>query len=273
MLQKKVGVAVLAAGFGQITPDVPKSLERFNHKRLVQYPLDEAIALGSKPVVVVNGGDFGDKIIGALSGDYSDLAFARQSERRGPADAFNQALPLLRAAGCTEAVALFGDMPFVSRYHIRGLVIRHKENKADLTISTWQFNPSHSLAHCMWGYANFCVDRSSEAGATCGFPIIRKYKEYPDNGAEVLSSVYVINLDWFEQAFPDLPEEDKGDGFAREKHLPNLVELAALSGRRVVNMQLSDNDVHEIVGVNTLNDWQELLAFSSSHQHSSGGRS
>ncbi len=264
MLEKKVGAAILAAGYGQIG-DKPKVLVKFKHKRLIQYSLDETLALGLSPVIVVNGGDggFGNEIVCAMEEAYKGLSFAWQSGRRGPADAFHQALPMLRADGCTEAVGLFADMPFISRSHIRDLVAWHLKGDADLTISTWRFDPKHPLVNRMYGYANCdCVDRTTEDGSASGFPLVRKYSGLPEEGAEVLSSIYVLKLAWFEEVFPSLPEEDKGDGYPKEKHLPNLVEAAALTHARVVNMRLTDNDVPEIVGVNSLQDFQELSAFA-----------
>ncbi len=273
-MSQKFGAVVLAAGFGQINKGQPKVLESFNHKPLIRYPLDELAALQLQTVMVVNSrGDFGRKIVCALQPGYPALQFAWQDGRRGPADAFYQALPVLRQQGCTDAVCVFGDMPFVSRNHVRDLLIRHAENSAKLSISTWNCNPAHPLIHRMWGYAHTCVDRSSEDGGHNGFPVIRKYQDYPEAGAEVLSSVYVISLDWFERVFPGIPKEDKGDGFLPERHLPSLVELAGIYRPRVVNMRLSDCDVHEIVGVNTFDDWEELAAFANTHPHvHNGGR-
>ncbi len=273
MLQEKFGAVVLAAGFGQINTGQPKVLESFNHKSLVQYPLDELAALQLPTVVVVNSrGVFGHKIVCALQPEYPGLQFVWQDGRRGPADAFHQALPVLRNQGCTDAVCVFGDMPFVSRFHVRDLLLRHQENEAKLSISTWKCDPAHPLIHRMWGYAHTCVDRTSEDGSNNGFPIIRKYRDYPEAGAEVLSSVYVINLDWFKQMFPQIPKEDKGDGYPPERHLPSLVELAGIYRPRVVNMRLTDDDVPEILGVNTSGDWDELVQFANAHPHVYNGR-
>ncbi len=272
-MSKKVGAAILAAGFGQINSGRPKVLVSFNHKRLIQYPLDAFKGLGINPVIVVNNqGTFGNQIVCALEPDYPDLPFAWQDGRRGPADAFYQALCPLRGDGCTEALVGFGDMPFISKSHARDLIFRHTQNEAHLSVSSWKFDPNHPLAHRMSGYA-YCMDRTSGDGNINGFPFIRKYQGQPVEGSEVLSSLYVVNLAWFESVFEQLPEEDKNDGFPTERHLPNLVELAYIQRARVVNMRLTDDDVHEIVGVNTFEDWQELLAFANSHFNAhSGGR-
>lgn len=275
MVFRKFGAAVLAAGFGQINKGQPKVLETFNHKFLVRYPLDELAALGLDTVAVVNSqGDFGRQIVCALQPEYPSLQFAWQDGRRGPADAFHQALPVLRQQGCTDAVGLFGDMPFVSRNHVRDLLIRHREHNASLSISSWKCNLSHPLIQRMNGYAHVCLDRNlPDYDPRKGYPQIRKYNGYPEEGAEVLSSVYVVNLDWFEYMFTDIPQESKGDGYPPESHLPSLVELAGLYQSSVVNMRLSDCDVHEIVGINTCEDWEELSAFAGSHPHNhNGGR-
>ena len=72
------------------------------------------------------------------------------------------------------------------------------------------------------------------------------------NCQRVNPSAWVFNVDWLMDNIQHLQPHDKGDGFAPELWLPDLVPLAVAQDKLVLELPLAD--YYEALGVNALSD-------------------
>jgi bifunctional UDP-N-acetylglucosamine pyrophosphorylase/glucosamine-1-phosphate N-acetyltransferase len=124
---------ILAAGEGvRMRSRRPKVLHELCGRRLIDYPIETAAALGARLVVVI-GRDAGP-VAEAVKG-VSDAALVEQPERLGTGHA------LLQARGaCPEdagvILVLPGDMPLLSEATLGRLVAHHRQTGAAATMLT-----------------------------------------------------------------------------------------------------------------------------------------
>ncbi|PIR97024.1 MAG: hypothetical protein COT91_03555 [Candidatus Doudnabacteria bacterium CG10_big_fil_rev_8_21_14_0_10_41_10] len=214
---------------------------------------------GLKPIVVVINETYGQSIQSAIErAGFSGLEFMHQTDRLGAADALNCALPIFLEDGklASETLVVFGDMPLLSPKLMRDMVAKHREVESKLTISSWPFDPDHKLASCMGNYAflvrdddinhrgtPLVVDKEGES------LVVSMYNGMiPQEGDQVLSSLYVVDTTWAREVLPSIEPMFKGDGFPPEKHMPKLIEKAMISSVPVANV-VCRNIAAEIIGV------------------------
>src|SRR5262245_46777226 len=124
---------ILAAGEGvRMRSRRPKALHELCGRRLIEYPIKAAAALGARLVVVI--GRDADQV-GLAVKAVSDAALVEQKERLGTGHA------LLQARGaCAEdsgaILVLPGDMPLLSEETLGRLVTHHRETGAAATLLT-----------------------------------------------------------------------------------------------------------------------------------------
>ncbi len=124
---------ILAAGESKrMRSRRPKALHMLGGRRLIDYPVRVARALGARVVLVV-GRDA--EAVREAVGETPDLAYAEQKERLGTGHALQQARGACGDGGGTILV-LPGDQPLMSEAMLRGLVERHKEAHAAATLLT-----------------------------------------------------------------------------------------------------------------------------------------
>ncbi len=124
---------ILAAGEStRMRSRRPKALHVLGGRRLIDYPVRVARALGARVVLVV--GRESDAVRAAV-GEAPDLAYAEQKERLGTGHALLQA----RGAcgdGAGTILVLPGDQPLMSEAMLRALVERHQAAGAAATLLT-----------------------------------------------------------------------------------------------------------------------------------------
>src|SRR5258705_10491028 len=122
---------ILAAGKGtRMRSDLPKVLHRLMGAPLLEYVLEKVEALGCDPRVVVVG--HGRDLVQAEFRDRG-VVWAVQEEQRGTGHAASVGLLALgERAG--EVLILNGDLPLLEIETLRGMLERHREQSADVTV-------------------------------------------------------------------------------------------------------------------------------------------
>ena len=124
---------ILAAGDSKrMRSRRPKALHVLGGRRLIDYPVRVARALGARVVLVV-GRDAGD--VRVAVGEAPDLGYVEQKERLGTGHALLQA----RGAcgdGAGTILVLPGDQPLMSEAMLGALVERHRASGAAATLLT-----------------------------------------------------------------------------------------------------------------------------------------
>jgi bifunctional UDP-N-acetylglucosamine pyrophosphorylase/glucosamine-1-phosphate N-acetyltransferase len=130
---KTLTTVILAAGEStRMRSRRPKALHVLGGRRLIDYPLRAARALGARVVLVVGRG--ADDVRTAV-GEAPDLAYVEQKERLGTGHALLQA----RGAcgdGAAAVLVLPGDQPLMSEATLRALVDHHRATGAAATLLT-----------------------------------------------------------------------------------------------------------------------------------------
>lgn len=133
MIMKTLTAVILAAGESKrMRGSRPKALHLLGGRRLIDYPVRVARALGARIVLVVGRG--ADDVRAAV-GEAPDLAYVEQKERLGTAHALLQA----RGAcgdGAGAVLVLPGDQPLMSEALLRALVDHHRSTAAAATLLT-----------------------------------------------------------------------------------------------------------------------------------------
>src|SRR5215510_14997347 len=129
----KLTAVILAAGESKrMRSSRPKALHLLGGRKLIDYPVHVARALGARVVLVV--GREADAVRGAV-GEPADLAYAEQKERLGTGHA------LLQARGdCGDGAGIIlvlpGDQPLMSEAMLSALIERHQKAGAAATLLT-----------------------------------------------------------------------------------------------------------------------------------------
>ena len=133
MIMKTLTAVILAAGESKrMRSSRPKALHLLGGRRLIDYPVRVARALGARVVLVVGRGA---EDVRAAVGEAPDLAYVEQKERLGTAHALLQA----RGAcgdGAGAVLVLPGDQPLMSEALLRALVDHHRSTAAAATLLT-----------------------------------------------------------------------------------------------------------------------------------------
>ena len=130
-IMRTLTAVILAAGESKRMRSArPKALHLLGGRRLIDYPVRVARALGARVVLVVGRG--ADDIRAAV-GEAPDLAYVEQKERLGTAHALLQARG---ACGAGAVLVLPGDQPLMSEALLRALVDHHRCTAAAATLLT-----------------------------------------------------------------------------------------------------------------------------------------
>ena len=131
----ETAAVVLAAGDGKrLHSQLPKVLHRAAGRPLLVHVLAALEPLGLGQTIVV-ASPRKDLIAETVAGAGSDagVEYAVQEVPRGTADAVRQALPLL-TKGIGRVLVLAGDAPLITTETVAGLIERHEEKHAVLSV-------------------------------------------------------------------------------------------------------------------------------------------
>ena len=209
----------------------PKVLHEVAGLPMVAYPVQAALDAGAWPIVVVPGRG-ADRVEAFLRARFGDrVAFARQAEPRGTADAVRAALPLLRTHR-GRVLVVYGDTPLLRSKDLRALVHATARARAPIGFLTFAAeNPS--------GYGRVVRDAKGRVAA------IREEKDCTTRERaidEVNAGVYVVNADVLRRHVGRIGAANR----AREFYLTDLVAFAA-RGRGAIAVR---GDEKSLRGVN-----------------------
>ena len=130
----ELSAVILAAGKGtRMKSDIPKVLHPLSGIPMIRYPVAFARALKADPIVIVVGHE-GDAVR-AEFGDSPDIRFVLQEPQLGTGHAVGFAKEALDGTK-GDVLILCGDVPLLKESTLRGLVDRHRESRAAMTVLT-----------------------------------------------------------------------------------------------------------------------------------------
>ena len=132
-----LSAVILAAGKGtRMKSDTPKVLHPLSGIPMIRYPAALARALKADPIVIVVGHE-GEAVRAEFedSEDSRDIRFVRQEPQLGTGHAVGFAKEILDGTK-GDVLILCGDVPLLLEPTLRGLVDRHRESRAVLTVLT-----------------------------------------------------------------------------------------------------------------------------------------
>ena len=221
-----LSIVILAAGQGtRMKSQFPKVLHPLAGRPMVKYVLDVATQLEPTGLALVIG--YGAQQLRQALGD--EVLYVEQPEQLGTGHAVLQARELL--AGQAETVlVLYGDTPFITRQTLEAMLRHHTENKAAITLLTFQ--PDDPT-----GYGRILRD---ETGKVVG--IVEHKEASPEQRGitEVNSGILCFRDAWLWSRLEKL-EPKHG-----EYYLTDLVELAVAEGELVAAKAA---DVAEVMGL------------------------
>jgi bifunctional UDP-N-acetylglucosamine pyrophosphorylase/glucosamine-1-phosphate N-acetyltransferase len=234
---KTLTAVILAAGESKrMHSSRPKALHLLGGRRLIDYPVRVARALGARVVVVVGRG--ADDVRAAV-GEAPDLAYVEQKERLGTAHALLQA----RGAcgdGAGAILVLPADQPLMSEALLRALVDHHRSTAAAATLLTAEVEDPA-------GYGRVI----REGGRPVAIIEHRDATAAQRAIGEIGTSTYCFDA---RRLWPALdrvtPQNEQG-----EHYLTDVVSILASSGARVE--ALAAPDPGECMGIN---DRKQLAA-------------
>ena len=236
-----IHVVVLAAGRGtRMKSAAPKVLHRAAALPLIEHVLRAAEAILPTTTVVVVGHQ-GDELRRALS-NRSGLRFALQEPQLGTGHALLQAGPLLAEATGT-LLLLSGDVPLLRGETLAGLLERHHQRSAAMTVLTARLDAPD-------GYGRIVRQKGQIDG-------IVEHKDASNEERqiqEINSGIYAFDLAPLFGALREL-----GSGNAQgEYYLPDLVRIYRARGLAVESVTV--NDPREVLGVNSRRELADVTA-------------
>ena len=229
MNERKLAAVVMAAGLGKrMRSETPKHLHPLLGRRLVDWVIETALALGAKPLVVVTSPQTEDTIA------HVGVTVAVQPEARGTGDAIAAARTAL-AGFDGDVLVLSGDSPLLTPDLLQRLVDAHRESEAAATVLT--FEPVRTLP-----YGRVVRDGDGNVRA-----IVEDgdANEQERSIRELNSSTYVFVASELWGALDELtPDNAQG-----ELYLTDTVRGLVDAGRRVGTYKSDDPEAP--VGVNT----------------------
>jgi bifunctional UDP-N-acetylglucosamine pyrophosphorylase/glucosamine-1-phosphate N-acetyltransferase len=208
--------------------ETPKHLHPLLGKRLVDWVIDAARALGPEPLVVVTSPETQD----AIAGD--GITVAVQPEARGTGDAIAAARAALDGFE-GDVLVLSGDSPLLTPELLEGLIAMHRESRAAATVLT--FEPVRPLP-----YGRILRDDEGNVRA-----IVEEGDATEQERAirELNSSTYVFDARELWGALDVL----KPDNVQGELYLTDTVRALAEAGKPVATYKSDDPEAP--VGINT----------------------
>ncbi len=227
----KLAAVVLAAGQGtRMKSALPKVLHPVAGVPMVQHSLASAAAVTDATPVLVVG--HGSEQVRAEVGDRA--RYALQEQQLGTGHAVRQAESLLREDGITDVLVTYADMPLLRAETLQGLVTKHSQSGATITMLTVALPDPHGFGRVVRDDAGRVVAIVEESDCTPTQRAIR----------ELNAGMYCFKASWLWPSLAQLRPSPKG-----EYYLTDLVGLAVAGGEPVADCETLDPE--ELLGINT----------------------
>jgi bifunctional UDP-N-acetylglucosamine pyrophosphorylase / glucosamine-1-phosphate N-acetyltransferase len=227
MTQRNLAAVVLAGGLGtRMRSDAPKHFHPLLGRRMVDWVIEAARALGPAPLVVVSAPE--------TSQEFDNIDVAVQAEPRGTGDALASARRNLDGFS-GEVLVLSGDTPLVHPKLLERLVEAHRREAAAATVLTFERDEPGTYGRIVRGEDGTVREIVEAADATDDQRAI----------GEVNSSIYVFEADL---VWPAIARLDPGNA-QRELYLTDAVRHLVSDGERVAAH--AANPAVDAEGVNT----------------------
>ncbi len=227
----KIAAVVLAAGKGtRMKSERPKVLHELAGRPMLHYPVDGALALGCRPVVLVTGHG-ADEVRASLRD--RQVSFALQEQQLGTGHALLSARRSLEDF-CGDLLLLCGDVPLLRRETLQQLLDLHRAEQAAATVLTAQLdNPR--------GYGRILRDGDEVLGI-----VEEKDATEQQRGIrEVNTGIYIFTAPRVFDILAGLGR-DNAQG---EYYLTDVLAALRRAGQRVQALVLEDAD--EAMGINS----------------------
>ena len=226
---------ILAAGKGtRMKSDKPKVLHEIFDKTLLGYVLDAVNGTGKVDESFVIVGHQSEIVDEYVKTNYKNAKTILQTPQLGTGHAVSMACPELESFD-GEVIILCGDTPLLTSYTLETFIKAHKENFADITVMTANFdNPKN------YGRIIRNVDGSVKA-------IVEEKdaNEKEKQIQEVNAGVYCLNWQKVKKAFSEL----KSNNAQGEYYLTDIIAWGTKKNLNVQAYVLKDNN--EILGINS----------------------
>jgi len=237
-MSRSTSVVILAAGQGtRMKSALPKVLHELCGRTLLDWVLDQALALDPKRIVVVVGHG-ADQVRASVERGpaASRVSFVVQAEQNGTGHALQVAAPELGTDPGT-VVVLYGDMP-VLRPTSLGVLLETAQEHGDEATAIFT-----AISDDPRGFGRILRDEEGE------FVAVREEKDCsPEERAipEVNTGVYAFPGKLLLECLPQLSAENAQG----EYYLTDVPVMLAAAGKPVETVLLEDLD--ETIGVNDL---------------------
>jgi bifunctional UDP-N-acetylglucosamine pyrophosphorylase/glucosamine-1-phosphate N-acetyltransferase len=229
LVNRKLAAVVMAGGLGtRMRSETPKHLHPLLGRRLVDWVVEAARAIGPDPLVVITSETTKDAI------EAEGITVVVQPEARGTGDAVASARASLEGFD-GDVLVLSGDAPLLTPDLLEGLVEVHRRSEAAATVLT--FEPARPLP-----YGRIVRDAEGNVSA-----IVEEGDASEEERAirELNSSTYVFDATEVWQALDQL----KPDNAQGELYLTDTVRALVEAGKRVATYKSDDPEAP--VGINT----------------------
>ena len=222
---------ILAAGKGtRMRSDLPKVLHRLMGSPILEYVIEKVEALGCDPKAVVVG--YRQELVRAAFTERG-IIWAHQAHQKGTGHAASVGMEA--APGFTgDVLILNGDLPLLEMATLEGILQRHRQSKADVTVLTCEMiRPT--------GYGRIIRDKK-----TGSLQDIREEKD-ADEATRAIREANVGTYVFKAPVFRDAFLRTRCDNAQGEYYLTDVVVEAARSGARIETFPVPDGpQIHQI---------------------------
>jgi len=249
---------VLCGGWGTLDKKKSKLLEKVSYQKemipLCHVPyLILKEELGIEETLVVVNGHYGDEIKKTFPTDSYALIQPIRSGTAGAIEICFAAINHMEANGhpkCKNLIILYGDMPCWQANSIAKLVRSHTKRKA--AMSMFSIATKHKL-----GYGR--ILRNSNGNIIAIKEPWQMTAEDLKNTKTENPSAWVLDFEFAKANIPHLGWHCKGDGYPKEKWLPDLAAIATVQ-TRIIN-EVSLTNYRQAMGVNSIAEYKKVKKY------------
>ena len=232
---KDIAAIILCAGMGKrMKSFIPKVLHHISGMPMLFYPIKTAKSIGAKKIIVVIGHK-GEVVKDQISSLFAkdNILFVNQEPQLGTGHAVMCVEGVLKGFK-GDVLILSGDVPLITRETIKGLINIHRRSGSVLSLITAIIEDPSEYGRVIRGKDNAVIRIVEHKDANKDERKIR----------EINTGIYCISSDFLFQNLKRIKKENKQG----EYYLPDLIEIAAVEGRKVSG--LLHISPKEVMGIN-----------------------